>query len=236
MAMYQGDYPAARALQEQALAIYRRLGERRGIARVLINLGMLVAEGQADLPAAQSLFEEALAILRELGDQQSTSTALTNLGLIAHLRGEHAAAQALYEAALAIQQTLGDQETIAALTNNLGAALCLQGDHARGQAKFKEALAIWAELDSKVGLVSSLDEFAGLAWHQGQAVRAARLWGRTARLREEIGLAGSPTVKAEANPQVAAARAALGDAAFEQAWAEGRALALDRLTQELLAS
>jgi len=236
LAMYQGDYPAARELQEQALAIYRRSGDRLGIARALTNLGMLLAEEQADLPAAKGLFEESLAMAREIGDQQRISTALTNLGLVAYLQGHHSAAQALYEEALVIQRRLGDRDTIAALSNNLGAALCLQGDHSRGKAMYKEALAIWDEVGSKAGLVSSLEEFAGLAWLQGEPARAARLWGRMERLREETGIAGSPRARSNTNPHIPAARAALGDDAFESAWAEGRALALDPLIRELLES
>ena len=39
LAYYQGDYPAARALHEESLAIRRELGDRSGIAGSLNNLG-----------------------------------------------------------------------------------------------------------------------------------------------------------------------------------------------------
>jgi predicted ATPase/DNA-binding winged helix-turn-helix (wHTH) protein/Tfp pilus assembly protein PilF len=235
LAMYQADYPAAQELQEEALAIYRRVGDRLGIARVLINLGIIVTD-QANHSAARLLFEEAMVIHRELGDQQGIAIVLTNLGMVTQLLGNHSAAQAMYEEALAIQRTLGDRGMIAILTHNVGRTLYLQGDYSRAQAMLKEALAIWNDLASRLWLASSLEDFACLAWLQAHPARAARLWGRAARLREEIGSAQSPRAQATIGPYVAAVRTAMGDDAFESAWAAGRSMALDQVTRELLES
>lgn len=235
LAMSQADYIAARDLQQEALAVYRALGDRLGIARVLNNLGLVAVELE-DHAAAQSLFEESMALRRELGDQQGISFVLCNLGMVAHLRGRHADAQARYEEALDLQRKLGDRGMVAKLTNNLGASLYLQGDYRQGRTLLKEALAIWTELHSRFELVLSLEDFACLAWLEGQPDRAARLWGRAAQLRQDMGHGRSPTEQATTNPHVAATRRALGEAAFEAAWAEGRALPLDEVIRELLTS
>jgi predicted ATPase/DNA-binding winged helix-turn-helix (wHTH) protein len=235
LAMSQADYTAARVLQQDALALYRALGDRLGIARVLNNLGLVAVELE-DHAAAQSLFEESMALRRELGDQQGISFVLCNLGMVAHLIGRHAEAQARYEEALDLQRTLGDRAMVAKLTNNLGASLYLQGDYRKARALLQEALAIWTELHSRFELVLSLEDFACLAWLEGQPARAARLWGRAAQLRQDMGQEQSPTEQAATSPHVGATRSALGDAAFEAAWAEGRALPLDEVTRELLAS
>jgi non-specific serine/threonine protein kinase len=66
LAFFQGDYPAARALLEESLAILRELGDRFGIAVSLSNLGN-VAYGQSDYLAGKAMYEESLAIHRELG-------------------------------------------------------------------------------------------------------------------------------------------------------------------------
>jgi len=174
---------------------------------------------------------------RELGDQQGVSLVLSNLGLVAQLLAHHATAHALYEEALAIQRTLGDRATIAILTHNVGTVLCELSDYSSAQAMLKEALALWDELGSRAGVVASLEAFAGLARLQAQPARAARLWGLAARLREEIGSAQSPRTQADIDVSVAAARTAMGnDDAFESAWAEGRAVALDQVMRELLES
>lgn len=233
LAMDQADYTAAQAQQEEALEIYRKQGDRRGIGRALHNLG-LVAMEKAEHSAARSLLEQSVEIFRELGTPPGIL--LSNLGFVAQQLGDHARAQALYEEALAIQRRLGDRATIAILTHNLGSALCLQGDHTRAKALLKEALAIWNELASRLWLASSLEDFAALAWLQAQPARAACLWGRAASLREEIGSARSPSAQATLDAQAAAARAAMGDEAFDAAWAEGRTLPLEPVIRELLAS
>src|SRR5579862_7397475 len=68
----QGDYLAAKALHEEGLAIRRELGDRRGTAASLGNLGN-VALNQGDYPAARALYEESLAILRALGDRYNSA-------------------------------------------------------------------------------------------------------------------------------------------------------------------
>jgi tetratricopeptide (TPR) repeat protein len=66
LAFHETDYPAARTLLEQSLALSRALADRRCIAHVLNNLGAVAFE-QGAHPAARGLYEESLALLRELG-------------------------------------------------------------------------------------------------------------------------------------------------------------------------
>ncbi|HWE64183.1 MAG TPA: tetratricopeptide repeat protein [Chloroflexota bacterium] len=61
----QGDYERATALHEEALALRRALGDRRGVAGSLGNLGT-VAYRKGDFARATALYEEALALEREL--------------------------------------------------------------------------------------------------------------------------------------------------------------------------
>ena len=86
VALDQGDYPAARALLEESLAIRRELGDRHGIATSLSNLGYAALD-QGDYPAARALLEGSLAIRRELGDQFGIPASLEGLAaVVASLR------------------------------------------------------------------------------------------------------------------------------------------------------
>ena len=58
--------------------------------------------------------------------------------------------------------------------------------------------------------------------------RAARLCGAAAALRVAIGAPLHPTERADYERTVAALRVALGDAAYEAAWAQGQALTLEQ--------
>ena len=69
---------------------------------------------------------------------------------------------------------------------------------------------------------------------RGDAVRAARLCGVAAALREAIGVPLPSFGRAAFDRTKAAARAALGEADFAAVWAAGAALSLEEVTAEVL--
>ena len=71
-----GDYPAAAQALEQALGIYRDLGDRLGQAGALSYLGV-VRRVTGDYRAAARAVEQALGIYRDLGDRLGEASALT---------------------------------------------------------------------------------------------------------------------------------------------------------------
>jgi non-specific serine/threonine protein kinase len=235
LSYHQGDYPAARALQEESLAICRELGDRFGIASSLNSLGN-VAFNQGDYPAARALHEESLAIRRELGDRFGSAGSLNNLGLVARNQGDYPAARALLEESLAIHRELGDRFGIATSLSNLGNVVLNQGDHPAARALLEESLAIRRELGDRFGIPYSLEGLAAVVASLRDPLRAARIWGATERSRAEIGTPLQLWERSGYDRRVAAARIASGDdAAFDRAWQEGRGLTLDQAIDLALA-
>ena len=227
LANYQADYPAARALLEESLAIRRELGDRLGIAGSLHSLGTVDCD-QGDYPAGRVLLEESLAIRRELGDRFGIAASLNNLGNVALYQGDCPAARALYEESLAIRRELGDRFSIAMSLGNLGNVALDRGDYPAARALHEESLAIRRELGERWGISYSLEGLAAVVASLRDSLRAARIWGATERLRAEIGTPLPPNERSGYDRCVAAARIASGDdAAFDSAWQEGRALRLD---------
>jgi hypothetical protein len=64
-----GPSPGDKELYQEGLAIFKEIGDRRGIAEALGDLG-LVAVYQAEYEEAKQLLQKCLDIVRELGDQQ----------------------------------------------------------------------------------------------------------------------------------------------------------------------
>ena len=118
MAFDEGDYVAARELHEESLAIRRELGDRRGIASSLGNLGN-VAYAQGHYPFSRALFEESLAISRDVGDRQGIGFSLGTLGNVAAAQGDNASARAFFKQSLAIRLELGDRWGIAEVLEGL---------------------------------------------------------------------------------------------------------------------
>ena len=73
------DYPAAAQDLNQALAIYRDLGDRLGQANALFDLG-LVRWVTGDHRVGVRDLEQALGIYRDLGDRLGQANVLSYLG------------------------------------------------------------------------------------------------------------------------------------------------------------
>jgi Tfp pilus assembly protein PilF len=65
-------------LQKEWLAIKREIGDRKGEADSLHNLG-LIAITRGDRDEARRLYQESLAIKREIGDRQGEAVSLHSL-------------------------------------------------------------------------------------------------------------------------------------------------------------
>ncbi len=226
LARAQGDYPRARVLCEESLALYRELGHKKDIAIALNRLG-IVGWNQDDRAFARRLYEESLGISRELGDNQHLAVTIGNLGTIAFVEGDYAAARALYEESIALLRDLGDKFNLAIRLNNLGNVALMQGDYARARDLHREGLALRWELEDKWGIAISLVGLGGAAIGGGNAERGARLLGAAEALLDAIGVTLEVDDALPYEYGLAMARAALDPAAFARARAAGRALPLD---------
>jgi len=210
------------------------LGDRGYIANLVGNLG-IVAHEQGDYQAARALHEESLALMRELGDRGRIASSLGNLGRVAHEQGDYPAARALHEESLAITRELGDRVGIAGSLNALGRVARDLGDSASARAHHRGGMAIVRELGDRRGIADSMEGLAAVDAAFGSPLRAARVWGMTEHLREEIGSPLPPNELPSYDRRVATARTALGDdAAFDRAWQEGRAMPLEQAMELLL--
>ncbi len=77
----------ADSLLQQSLALRRELGDLRGIAETLTNLGVLAFERE-QFPQAWDFYREALSYEQRIGNFQGVGAALANLGEVAGRLGE----------------------------------------------------------------------------------------------------------------------------------------------------
>src|SRR5262249_23718913 len=113
-----------------SLAIKRQLGDKRGTAYSLNNLGT-VAHNQGEFVPAWTLFEESLALSRDLGDKRIMADSLMNLGSVASDQGRYAVARPLLEESLAIKRQLGDRQGLAYSLEAFAALAAAQGQTKR---------------------------------------------------------------------------------------------------------
>jgi non-specific serine/threonine protein kinase len=233
LAVWQGEYIVAAAWLEQATMLGRAALDLGTTALALIYLGV-IAECQGEQAQAGARYEESLALYREVGERAGISLALANLGLLATLQGDLEKASDLLMEALALCRKVGDQQGVAGALNGLKTVALKRGEIAQAEALGREALALDQERGDLRLCAVDLEGLACIAGAAGQGERAARLLGAAATLREALS-APQPTVdRVDTEQAVAAARTALGEEAWSEEFAAGRALSLESAITEAL--
>jgi predicted ATPase len=182
MAFHQGDYEQATVFHEDALALYRHLGDQQGIAFALNNVGVQ-AVCQGDYGRAVPFLEESLALYREMGDKRGIALPLANLGVVALDHGDYERAADLLEETLRLSRVVGDQGSVAMALGNLGYMACLQGDYGRAARLLQESLPLWEQLGDKKNLANALINLGTVTREQGDYGQATALYKESLALR-----------------------------------------------------
>jgi predicted ATPase/DNA-binding SARP family transcriptional activator/DNA-binding CsgD family transcriptional regulator len=234
LAFSQIDHHAARSRLEESAEICREIRDRCGLAYALTFLSLVMAH-QGDLAPARLLAEEGVRLFREeVEDWWGLGIALTDMGIVAEAQSDYDQALPLFEESAAILRELGDRWFHSIPLRHQGVVASRQGDHARAESLYRESLASLHELGEKWLISLCFEELAGVACAQGEYSRATRLWGAEETLCEAIGSTVRALYRADHERDVAAARADLGEEAFESAWAQGRAMNPERALEYAL--
>jgi predicted ATPase/DNA-binding CsgD family transcriptional regulator/Flp pilus assembly protein TadD len=223
LALDRGDYEQATSLLEESLTLHRELDSKEDVVGVLDGLGVL-ASAKGDPERSISFFSEALALSREAGNVRRNATSLGNLGITMLVHGDPEQATELLEESLALFRDIGDNSNVAIGLMYSALAALTRGDHERVQALSEESLKLLQKAQDKQHVADCLEIMAGGAGAQGQAHRAARLWGAAQTLRKEIGVPLQPEDRQLLDPYLAAARSSLGEVAWKATLAEGQAM------------
>lgn len=222
----QGEYQRATDLYGESLDLARAMRNEQGIANTLGNLAN-VAGDEGDYDRAVALYEDTLTRFRALGDAWGTAQGLNNLAAIASWQGDDTRARTLAEESLAVRRDLGDKQGIAESLCLLGSVARREGDDASAGTLYGEGLALADDIGDRRDIAAALEGLAALAQVQGRPERAVRLWAAASEVRDALGTPVYPAERADYDRAQAAARAALGDGAFDAAWAEGAAMPPD---------
>jgi len=171
LALLQGDLTRAAALLERSLALWRVLGDARGIAGALNSLGQ-VALFQGLPDQASDLLEEGLTLTREAGDPRSLASMLTSVGNLAHSRGDYARARQVYEESLALIREFHQPRLLAGALTNLGSVSLAQGDYATAGQCYEEGLRLSRLVGDQRGSAIALNNLGALAEKEGDYPRA----------------------------------------------------------------
>jgi hypothetical protein len=125
---------------------------------------------------------------------------------------------------LALYERAGQLDLMLHPLFNLGLAELLGRRHADALATFGDGLALALEMDYRESIALNLEGLAAVHAATGDPEHAARLLGTAAQVADDAGFRREPLEQDIHARTVATLRAALGDAAFDAAFAAGRRL------------
>lgn len=187
-----GDFAGAHELFGEALALADRLRDRRQMARILMNLGVIALYTE-DYAAALSRYREAGDIWRELGDVRGQSVMCQNLAIVHESLGEVDQATPLLEQSVELARTAGDGMHVAQTLVELGKHLVQHRPaDPRAPALLREGLELSSALGERRQTVESFEVLAALCARAGAPVTGAELIGAAEAERERSGIDRKP--------------------------------------------
>jgi predicted ATPase/class 3 adenylate cyclase len=230
-----GSYAAASGFLEEALKTWRELVDKHGIARALISSGW-VALRSGKYGLAKRRLLEALALSRDLGDTRNIAFELSGLGEVALRQKDYLLATQLVEQSLALRKQLGNKWGVGVSLGILGWIAMREEKWDRAMARLCESLEVRHDIGDQSGSAWCLERLAAVALAQGQAEKAARLFGAGSALRASTRSVIDPADQPAYKSKILSLRRELGKERFKIIWEEGRALALEQAVAYALES
>jgi len=231
------EYGRAGQLLEHALEASREAGSKREIAW---NLGA-IASNQIqvgwDHSSAKSQLEESIAIGRESGDLVPVVYSMIILGHIYASEGSTVQARKIVEEALTIARQIDVRFMFAHLLVLLGDIATRDNDWETAGDLYRQALQRTSAAANQTSMGHAVLKYAALLSARGEHRGALRLLGALSRIDRGLdrGLSREVGALVVDEPRIRdAARVALGDGGFADAWAEGESMTVAQASAEIL--
>ena len=181
-----GDYPGAMACYQKCLAIYERIGDKKGIAGSLNNIGLIYRE-QGRNDQALEHYMRSLSIFEGIGDKHGLGNSLNNIGSIYTDQRNYPRALEYFERGTVIQKEVGNEKALANGLGNIGVVHGEQGDTARALEYFEKSIAIREAIGDQNGIAVNLNNIGVISGALGNFSRAMQNHERSLMMREELG-------------------------------------------------
>jgi tetratricopeptide (TPR) repeat protein len=228
MAMDQGRLAESLAYHEQALQLYRDLGDTRLVAGNYESLGCL-AMLEADHHRAAQAFGQSLALRQAIGDVDAIVSTLLNLTSNAVVAKDLPTAQAWMTQA----RSYDAQITSDHLRTHLLACAAMLAfeaqDYAQTTALSRETLRQSLARGATNQVLLSLEGLAAAAIETNQPAQAARLYGAASVLYDATGIPATSLTQPDRPARIERGQQQLGAEQWMEQWDAGKALDQDAL-------
>ncbi|WP_029630669.1 CHAT domain-containing tetratricopeptide repeat protein, partial [Zavarzinella formosa] len=177
------NYPAAVTLFDQLQMYYVRIGDEKGRASPLHQLGR-VAQERRDFAAAESWYRKSLEISERQGNEHGAAITYHQLGLVAEERRDFAAAESWYRKSLEIKERQGNEHGAAITYHQLGLVAEERRDFAAAESWYRKSLEIEERQGNEHGAAITYHQLGRVA-EERRDFAAAESWYRKSLEIEE---------------------------------------------------
>lgn len=143
-ALWMDNYPAARKIAEEAIALWNQIGNQWVGAAARFILGTAL-RGQHEFQQAAIIYQEALLLAQRVGDGEQLARLLHGLAMLVHTNGNHQQAYSWMYEALVLLTRVGEPslKTAASCLRGLAVVVNRQGRPLRACTLFAAASALF---------------------------------------------------------------------------------------------
>ncbi len=242
LASLQDELAEAQRLANEALGIYRSLGDISGAAHATFRIAEAVHR-QGHLDRAEDLYRDALEGFTLSREARGEMLCIGNLGMLSRQRGELQRASELLEDARRRAADLGDQRVAGEFTIAMGWVKLDLNDVVQSRRMFEQAFVEKSEANDRYGMCAARQGLATVALKEGRRDEALAEFFATLEAATEIQLKdyiarafhGLAAIEAlDGAGELAARLLGLADRLFEESGRELRdSIAYDIAAQSL---
>src|SRR5271166_5690170 len=171
--------------EREATAIWRRIGQKRGLAFSLNTM----AGAQATLgnpKDAVANFQEALQIRRDIGDKRGLGDTLIDLGNFSEDRGDHDQALKMFKEALQLERDIGNESLQATCLNNIGSVYSGKNQFEDALTYFQQALQLREKSKVPQDIADAVHNLGQTLASMGQYDKAISYYMQALDLRRSV--------------------------------------------------
>ncbi|HVC80067.1 MAG TPA: tetratricopeptide repeat protein [Chloroflexota bacterium] len=186
IAWLQFDYPLARALFEEALALAEAKDFAEEAALLTHSVGF-ICWWQGDIERARALMEASLRRIDRFRDGVRIASSFLHLGWMPIDDQSSGPTEMTIENSLLLLREIGAQAVTAHILANLSNLARCERDHERAGRLLGESLAIFQRIGDRMGIAQVLGQLGNLARVRGDHAQARSHLDTCLALRQEIG-------------------------------------------------
>lgn len=181
-----GQFKRAQSLLQQAIALWRELGDVTGQILSIIELGTTFLHLE-DLESAKHNFKSALELAVKAKSRASEALSLSSLGSLAFQNTNYLEAQNFFHKALEIYEKLNDTNGLTSSLANLGRVNEAQHEWDKALLYYRRSLSLAQRIQDRAGEATALTNIGKVLFEEGRLADANTSLSQALNILQSLG-------------------------------------------------